>query len=315
MREDCLADLRVAVAAQRAAGAAGERGAVRGCVRYRDARVVQLAFSRRGVGWRLRFAPPGGRQRGVQPNRLMTGSLLVLADAADVEWRALVFAVVSNRTDALLAHALGPFVDIEVVAGDGGVHFDPSRTYTMLESTAYYGAYRPVLEALRELSEDPTKMPFAPNLLCATLEVPPPAYLFAGGRAPRLLLQEAFPGNDTLHAAHADGVNVLGQWPAFAHTLDASQLQAVELALRHSVALIQGPPGCGKTFVGVISSSSRWASGATARERRRAAARARPPRAVSAGSCRRYATSSRRWRTRRRAGLRRRRATSSRSRT
>ena len=33
--------------------------------------------------------------------------------------------------------------------------------------------------------------------------------------------------------------------------LDASQISAISLGLSSSVALIQGPPGCGKTFVGV----------------------------------------------------------------
>ncbi|KAJ1631645.1 hypothetical protein T492DRAFT_49187 [Pavlovales sp. CCMP2436] len=101
-------------------------------------------------------------------------------------------------------------------------------------------AYRPVLEALQSISTDPTAMPFVTNLLCTSTNVPPPAYLRFGGRAPRLHLNAAFPGNDTVHAARPDGVDVLAEpWPELAHTLDQSQFAAIQLAMRHSIALIQ----------------------------------------------------------------------------
>jgi len=243
-REDCLAALRAGVLAQRELREQGNENAARGGLPvYRDACAVGLAFSRRGVGWRLRFSlggKPGGKRKSVQSSRLMTGSLLCLAEASDNAWSRPIFAVVSNRTDSLLEHHLGPFIDIEEVVADAEPRFDPSLSYTMVESTAYFEAYRPVLEALQSISTDPTAMPFVTNLLCTSTNVPPPAYLRFGGRAPRLHLNAAFPGNDTVHAARPDGVDVLAEpWPELAHTLDQSQFAAIQLAMRHSIALIQ----------------------------------------------------------------------------
>ncbi|KAJ1631646.1 hypothetical protein T492DRAFT_838998 [Pavlovales sp. CCMP2436] len=120
-REDCLAALRTGVLAQRELHEQGGEKAARGGLPvYRDARAVALAFSRRGVGWRLRFSlggKPGGKRKSVQSSRLMTGSLLCLAEASDKAWSRPIFAVVSNRTDSLLEHHLGPFIDIEEASG------------------------------------------------------------------------------------------------------------------------------------------------------------------------------------------------------
>mmetsp|Transcript_29392 Transcript_29392/g.67435 ORF Transcript_29392/g.67435 Transcript_29392/m.67435 type:complete len:412 (+) Transcript_29392:350-1585(+) len=145
-REDCLAALRAGVLAQRELREQGNENAARGGLPvYRDACAVGLAFSRRGVGWRLRFSlggKPGGKRKSVQSSRLMTGSLLCLAEASDKAWSRPIFAVVSNRTDSLLEHHLGPFIDIEEVVADAEPRFDPSLSYTMVESTAYFEAYR-----------------------------------------------------------------------------------------------------------------------------------------------------------------------------
>jgi len=248
-REDCLAALRAGVLAQRELREQGNENAARGGLPvYRDACAVGLAFSRRGVGWRLRFSlggKPGGRRKSVQSSRLMTGSLLCLAEASDNAWSRPIFAVVSNRTDALLEQHLGPFSDIE----EASLLFrlssrTPSRASTPRSATPWWRApptSRPtVLEALQSTSADPTAMPFVANLLCTSTNVPPPTYLRFGGRAPRMHLNAAFPGNDAVHAAQPGGVDVLAKpWPELAHTLDQSQFAAIQLAMRHSIALIQ----------------------------------------------------------------------------
>ncbi|KAJ1621006.1 hypothetical protein T492DRAFT_887746, partial [Pavlovales sp. CCMP2436] len=209
-REDCLAALRTGVLAQRELREQHNEKAARGGLpAYRDARAVQLAFSRRGVGWRLRFSlpggKPGGKRRSLQSSRLMTGSLLCLAEASDKAWSRPIFAP----------------------------RFDPARTYTMVESTAYF-------EALQSISADPTAMPFVANLLYTSTDVPPPAYLRFGGRAPLMHLDAVFPGNDAVHTAGPNGVDVLAEpWSKLVHTLDRSQFAAIQLAMRHSIALIQ----------------------------------------------------------------------------
>ena len=85
-------------------------------------------------------------------------------------------------------------------------------------------AYEPVLAALQEMQE----LPFREEILLETKEPPPPQY--AG--ADRLLR--------TLDAQLGrSGVQ-----------LDRAQRAAFEHACRHRLALIVGPPGTGKSFIG-----------------------------------------------------------------
>jgi len=72
------------------------------------------------------------------------------------------------------------------------------------------------------------------------VEPPPPEQLPAGRRFGRV---------DTLPARNpANSWPVLQPWPTFDSGLNASQLQAVRLALTNELALIQGPPGTGKVL-------------------------------------------------------------------
>ena len=48
------------------------------------------------------------------------------------------------------------------------------RTYTMVESSTYFEAYRPVLAALQAITSDPTRITFLSELLGGGLGSPPP---------------------------------------------------------------------------------------------------------------------------------------------
>jgi hypothetical protein len=185
----------------------------------------------------------------------MTGSLLCLVaptaagEAAAAEDR-LIFATIIQRDERLLEHAEGPFIDIEEMVVPGGTpRFDPGLTYQMIESPAYFEAYRPVLEALQSFREgDDTGLPFSELLLSGggAPVAPPPAYLLRDG-GQKLEL------NSVYESALPWGVDD-DSWPVGSPTLNESQLQATKMALSSRLALIQGPPGCGKTFVGVLIS-------------------------------------------------------------
>jgi hypothetical protein len=147
----------------------------------------------------------------------------------------LLFGTIIQRNEKMLEHRDGPFVDIEEVVTPGALGFDPGITYTMIESPAYFEAYRPVLEALQSFSDDPTGLPFSQVLLSGGgVSVAPPAYLIRGGQ--RLELDGIYPGAATWGLDDE-------AWPLGDPLLNESQLRAVKMALRNRVALIQGPPG------------------------------------------------------------------------
>lgn len=269
---------------------------------------------RRGGGGGRQGGNPRSAEQWAACKQLMTGSLLCLVDVDDPSWRRMAFATVADRNVRWLGHPAGPFIDVSIAEETLPVHFgvesdeeedarpwpaaaaarrplvefDPSRTYVMFESTAYFGAYRPVLEALQSIPDDPLRLPFCDVLLGIDTRVDPPAYLLVPPRAGAAQLVAAGPGRyrgglvarpaaaaaaaagpppawrrgyldlsasfpRLVEDAGVKGFDVLAEpWPTFRHDLNASQLAAVKLALTRRLAIVVGPPGCGKTFVGEL---------------------------------------------------------------
>jgi hypothetical protein len=122
----------------------------------------------------------------------------------------------------------------------------------MVETTAYFEAYRHVLEGLQEVQEE--DVPFQRNIVECDPHVSEPRYLLMGGRYDFTPLIES-PSATTESLRNAEGlrrprVNVLdiSQWPSKdALKLDDSQMEALQFALTRELAIIQGPPGTGKT--------------------------------------------------------------------
>ena len=74
----------------------------------------------------------------------------------------------------------------------------------------------------------------------------PPEYL---RHDPKVDMTACF--NDHPDKESLSSVDILRQWPlkGITTSMDESQLEAVHRILTKELAIVQGPPGCGKTFV------------------------------------------------------------------
>eukprot|EP00026_Physarum_polycephalum_P000428 Phypoly_transcript_00429.p1 GENE.Phypoly_transcript_00429~~Phypoly_transcript_00429.p1 ORF type:complete len:1482 (+),score=251.12 Phypoly_transcript_00429:501-4448(+) len=128
--------------------------------------------------------------------------------------------------------------------------FDWEEEYTMVESTNFFGAVRPVLERLQITRSE--HIPFLPILLRGEFSVTLPSYL------EKVPIVDISPLYENLkEITGKTEFSLLDRWPDAAlfpslrPILDPSQLIAMKHMMLNSLAIIQGPPGTGKSFIGV----------------------------------------------------------------
>ena len=246
LREDFIAPLRQGITGYRL----GYRGRDLQDVRvYDDVRILEPSFSRDGVTYVIQFdATRLQRVNWFRTKRLIYGSLVCLSD--DNFGSNIIFASVANRD----AHELGR--GILHVRPEGDVTFlqwNEHHFYTMVESSAYFEAYRHILVSLKKSEVD--TMPFTRYLINVSWDdVSMPSYITnyinTNGSPPQYDITAS------LGLSSSESVSVLvseeSSWDDIADTqLDTSQMKALKMALTQDLALIQGPPGTGKTYMGI----------------------------------------------------------------
>ena len=245
MREDFMAPLRDGIKHYERDGATN-----RGVMVYEGVSVCNTVCLHSGVGFQIRFdVTRFQRMNWEHSKRLIFGSLLCLSDDG---FLTIFLATVIKRDPKLLKDGLVT-VQFESDTLDKVLQIDPSRHFTMVESTAYFEAYRHILEGLKRASKgnltDQLGL-FKRYLVDCQLNhpVPTPRYI-------RYSENAEFRLKEVLHIK-VGSPNVLltdsQSWPVDKHTcLDPSQLRAFRAALTQEVSVIQGPPGTGKTFIGL----------------------------------------------------------------
>ena len=177
-----------------------------------------------------------------QSRRLIFGSLLCFSKD---QFRTMIFATVADRDPDQLAMGL---LDVRFVGGLGIQNYFRNReVMQMVESSAYFEAYKHVLEGMKEC--DPESIPMQQYIVHCNAEVESPSYLRRRYN-PTFNLSEALSTQMGIAAA----VDILDDesWPSYQETeLNESQLRALKHALTKEFVVIQGPPGTGKTHVGL----------------------------------------------------------------
>ncbi|XP_039261961.2 NFX1-type zinc finger-containing protein 1-like [Styela clava] len=271
LREDYIRPLREGIALISENLAVGG-GSNRNVKVYTDVKIEFVKPSRKGVLHRLHFSTESLQKiRWRNTKRLLQGNLLCLS--YDNFKDHILFAVVADRNPEDLEQG---YIWVEFVREDKkqdeasqldhglemeseiGSRIDFHLHHTMVESEAYFEAYKHVLEALKEMR----RIPLERYIVKCSSDVHAPEYL-----RPSVAGKNVSYGIQV--TAGTASVRVLDEkWPTSEQlSLDGTQKEALKLALTKELAIIQGPPGTGKTHVGLeimkvlLTNKSKWCHG------------------------------------------------------
>lgn len=210
---------------------------------YFDTKLMVPKCTSTGLAYIVQFdIQPLKFVRWQNSKRLLYGSLVCLS--CD-NFESLLFATVSDRDPNGLQRG-----QVQITFTEESriklASIQKGQLFLMIETTAYFEAYRYVLEGLQEQEED--SLPFQRYIVECSTDVHPPAYLQR--RDIYDLSSIADPNyKDSVRPFHSLEEEA---WPRMEELgLDESQMRAFQLALTKELTIIQGPPGTGKTYVGL----------------------------------------------------------------
>ena len=213
---------------------------------YPGARIVDKKFTPSGIIYQVQFdVSRFDTKRWANSKRLLFGSFLCLSNN---NFETMLFATVCKRDSDELAKGR---IEIRFIEDQDVFGVENRKCeYQMVESPAYYEAYRHVLKGLKELDE--TTMPFKKYLVECREDVDSPEYLRREDWQEPVCydLRLALGVPDAKNASKVP-ILQLGAWPSVEILpLNSSQLDALKTAITTEFSVIQGPPGTGKTYVG-----------------------------------------------------------------
>ena len=233
---------------------------------YHDVSILNPVCTHEGIQHRVRFdVLRMGHVKWRYSKRLIYGSLLCLSSD---DFATIRIASVAQRDPEQLSD--GELIIQFETDMDEIRLLPPTERFLMVETSAYFEAYRHVLLALQDSREQ--DVPFLENIVYCNREVEPPQYLrtaeeptydlraIAGRKVVRNREEDDDEEEDLeVNLIDPDDMPVAavpilrrGRWPsAKTLRLDESQLRAVQTALTKRIAIIQGPPGTGKTYIGL----------------------------------------------------------------
>ncbi|XP_055959515.1 NFX1-type zinc finger-containing protein 1-like [Patella vulgata] len=229
---------------------------------YKDVSVIRSVCSKTDLLHRIQFDVSSlQRVKWEMSKRLIYGSLICLSSD---NFQTFYIATVSDRDPKLLKDG---YIDVKFEQNLEEINaIDTDQRFVMVETTAYYEAYKHVLRGLQNI----TKLPFEKYIVQCQNVVNVPKYLTIGRKFDlRPLIDDDIQlredtnlriqgrtdrYNFSRKSMCAEKVNVvdLQSWPSHEMlNLDESQFRALQTALTKEFSVIQGPPGTGKTYVGL----------------------------------------------------------------
>ncbi|EXJ92707.1 hypothetical protein A1O3_01259 [Capronia epimyces CBS 606.96] len=246
LREDAVGSLRDAVQDFRQNPATGD---TQKFSVYEQVYVLGFTFARRGLAARIQFSTrrAGKRILWQTSKRLTSGSIVALVRAKDklTDLTGVIVGVVAARP---LAGVLCQPPQIDIYFGrTEDVQIDPQEEWIMIEAKqGYYEAYRHSLRALQKLSREP--FPLSSEICQFSTNGEPPTYLQEN---PNLDISAAAKPEQKKEYSNVD---VTKDWPPPPKdTLDDTQWKALQEIITKRLAIVQGPPGCGKTYISKIA--------------------------------------------------------------
>lgn len=263
---------------------------------YKGVTVQYPVCNRKGLLYRIRFNSNHSKVKKVnweRSKRLKFGSLVCLSSD---DFKSLVLATIEERNPRDLS--VGELdvrfqnVDKEEIA----VFVKEREEFVMIESPAYFEAYRHVLEAMKNIK--PEEFPFQKYIVECVHNVEAPKYqrerqgepisfdftaLCRRSPAKKSKTSKATAARPQEGESQVAGATMTDSscrlevarteepsfdWPdSKILGFNESQMRAFKLALTKEFAVIQGPPGTGKTYVGLkiarafLENASIWQNG------------------------------------------------------
>ena len=244
LREDFVQPLREGIQEYLDAGAAGRRHKFQNILVYTNVHILEPVLTQAGMAFQVELdVTQMAKVKWETSKRLIYGSMVCLSKD---DFQTVIFATVEGRDAKKLVK--GELI-LRVLGDNAVLDVSHEDAYVMVETTAYFEAYRHVLDGLQKVDED--SFAFARYIVRCEAKPRPPAYLADGEQLRydlRCLANSEVPGP----SMRAVPVMQMRLWPsAEAVGMDASQLGAIQAALTREFAIIQGPPGTGKTYVGL----------------------------------------------------------------
>ncbi|XP_015210459.1 NFX1-type zinc finger-containing protein 1-like isoform X2 [Lepisosteus oculatus] len=253
---------------------------------YFNTRILSPICTPKGILHRVQFETHN--LKGVNwenSKRLLFGALLCLSKD---DFETMIFATVANRDMKDLVKGITTLNFTE----EGRLKLcdvSQSDTFLMIETTAFFEAYRHVLKGLQEMATE--ELPMQKYIVDCDAEISAPKYLMGQQHSYSLQalktdqplvpqqcaktpnIQKPDDSGGTCSSENKSDAAILGKhslrglqfndkeeadilnfshWPSKEELhLDDSQMKALQMALTKELAIIQGPPGTGKTFVGL----------------------------------------------------------------